>query len=260
MPISFVPTPTGRSLQSSPQKVPSNPTHLRLSIATRVNGQIAAVEGFTVDLNDSIGSLGQFVSGPDRCAAEHPARAAPDLANGVALDLDLNVPAGEYALVSEILDTDGNILDDAQVVYLNVTETGSTTTPPTTTAPSTGGSTSPTTTAPASGGGTSPTTTTAPSTGGSTSPTTTAPSTGGTTSPTTTTTPSTGGSASPNHDHGSVDWRPHLPHDHGSLHRRWDVPNHDHPIDRRPHLPHDHHALHRRQHVPNHDHPVDWRL
>ena len=175
----------------------SSPTHLRLSIATRVNGQIAAVEGFTVDLNDSIGSLGQFVSDQTGALPNIPLRAAPDLANGVALDLDLNVPAGEYALVSEILDPDGNILDDAQVVYLNVTETGSTTTPPTTTAPSTGGSTSPTTTAPASGGGTSSTTTTAPSTGGSTSPTTTAPSTGGTTSPTTTTTPSTGGSTSP---------------------------------------------------------------
>ena len=176
----------------------SSPTHLRLSIATRVNGQIAAVEGFTVELNDSIGSLGQFVSDQTGALPNIPLRTAPDLANGVALDLDLNVPAGEYALVSEILDPDGNILDDAQVVYLNVTETGSTTTPPTTTAPSTGGSTSPTTTAPASGGGTSPTTTTTtPSTGGSTSPTTTAPSTGGTTSPTTTTTPSTGGSTSP---------------------------------------------------------------
>ena len=174
----------------------SSPTHLRLSVATRVNGQIAAVEGFTVELNDSIGSLGQFVSDQTGALPNIPLRTAPDLANGVALDLDLNVPAGEYALVSEILDPDGNILDDAQVVYLNVTETGSTTTPPTTTAPSTGGSTSPTTTAPASGGGTSPTTTTAPSTGDPTSPTTTTPSTGGSTSPTTTT-PSTGGSTSP---------------------------------------------------------------
>ena len=174
----------------------SSPTHLRLSIATRINGQIAAVEGFTVDLNDSIGYLGEFVSDSTGALPNIPLRTAPDLANGVALDLDLNVPAGEYALVSEILDTDGNILDDAQVVYLNVTETGSTTTPPTTTAPSSGGSTSPTTTAPASGGGTSPTTTTAPSTGDPTSPTTTTPSTGGSTSPTTTT-PSTGGSTSP---------------------------------------------------------------
>jgi len=186
----------------------SSVTQVRLSIATREGGAVAAVEGVRASFSDSSGAL---ASAATSALGAFPAVALRDTSGlhnaGATVSTNLNLPAGDYAFVTELLTAGGVSVGGAQVAYLTVSAVPAagggtvpastvasnplvpTTTPtsggtPVTNPPAPGGTgtTVPPVTAPGGGGGggTPPTTSPpapVPTTPGTGNPATTAPST-----------------------------------------------------------------------------------
>ncbi len=146
----------------------SGVSQVRLSVATRVGGVVAAVEGLDASFTDTTGSLGTGATNDRGAFAAIPLRDPTALsAAGTTLDAMLNLPAGEYAFVTELLNAGGTTVAGAQVAYLSISApagTGGGAVPATTvasnpiptTAPSAGAT--PSTTVPGWGGGTTVTT------------------------------------------------------------------------------------------------------
>ncbi|MCU1398838.1 MAG: subtilase [Acidimicrobiales bacterium] len=162
----------------------SGVTQFRLSVATRDGSNIAAVEGLSATFSDGSGAIGTRVTSDVGAFPITPLRDTAALqSSGTTVRVGLNLPAGEYAFVTELLEASGVAVNGAQVAYLSVSSTppGSSGTIPASTV-----STSPITTSPSSGATTPTTRPTGPSTsaptgggsGGGTG-TTTAPGSGG---------------------------------------------------------------------------------
>jgi subtilisin family serine protease len=176
-------------------------TQMRLSVATRDGGEVAAVAGLSAGVVAPNGAAVELTTSSD--GTFPPVAVGADLVTGVTLASTMALPMGDYAFVTELLTADGAVVGGAQIAYLAVRNEGSeiisTTTVaqnPVTTLPSGGGSApapTPVTTTPSGGGGSAPAPTPTPS------PVTTLPSGGGSApapSPVTTSTvPSGGGSA-----------------------------------------------------------------
>jgi serine protease len=174
---------------------------VRLHVATLDQGQVAAVGDLTAQVRV------QGVASPittDAAGAFPVFPLVGGIAAGETYNLEwLTLPAGSYALVSELVTVSGPRVGSLQVVYLVVTPSGSsmtTTVPPTTTVPA-GGSVvvvatpvaSPTTTAAPSTPTTLPTATTLPGSGPVSPATTVAGGTSGPATSTTTLVPPPGG-------------------------------------------------------------------
>jgi subtilisin family serine protease len=166
---------------------------LRISVGANSAGAVHAVEGLTASFADANGQLASATTGPDGSFEVMTLRTVASLATtGSDFTAQLTLPAGEFAIVTELLDASNNPVGGAQAAYLSVSAAGSTVTttstaagvPPTT---AVGGGVTPTT-APRA-----PVTTTTPTTtpGTPTTVAATAPTTVATTSPGTPTTTAT---------------------------------------------------------------------
>jgi subtilisin family serine protease len=159
-------------------QVPPSVVGVRMHLATLVGGQVYAVTSLPAVVSTPSGST-PVTSGDDGSFPVVPLANTSGLATttGLRLDLAMELPAGDFAVVTELVDTTGAVAGGTSVGYLTVA------------APSAGGGT-PTTSSPASSTTVAgPTTTASAGTGttapgpGTTAPGTTAP---GTTAPGTT--------------------------------------------------------------------------
>ena len=150
-------------------------TQVRLSVATREAGTLAAVDGLVAEFSDPSGSLGAATTGTTGAFATLPIRDIAALHDaGTSFAATLAVPAGDYAFVVELLDDSGTAVGGSRVAYLTISAppSGSTGPSPTTTAPTSTATATPP--APSS---------TAPGTANPPAPGTTFPSAPGTTEP-----------------------------------------------------------------------------
>ena len=202
--------------------LPAGAAQVRVSVATLADNDVYAVSQLPAVFHTPDGAAIEAVTGDDGSFAPITVADPATLLAGYHLDLDVELPAGDFALVTELVDTEGATVADAQVAVVTVTapadpgapttteSPGPDTTPaapgsPDTTAPGSTDTTAPVPTAPAttapSGGGGSATTQPVTSAPATSQPVTGQPGTGqpgtgqpGTSAPTTTgptTTPTT---------------------------------------------------------------------
>lgn len=144
-------------------------TQVRVSVATRHEARVYAVDGLIAQIDDSTGTLAVASTG---ATGVFPTFALRDQAavtgDGADLDLTMSVPEGLYAIVAEPLTASGVVLGSAWVSYVSVGDT-TIATPPAPTNPPTAPAPPPTTTQPPPGSPTPapapPPTTTQPPTG-----------------------------------------------------------------------------------------------
>ena len=152
-------------------------TRARVSIAALVGGQVYAVSGLPISVTPPGAAPVTLVTDDDGAAGPITVDRTALTGSGWNATASLTLPAGEYAVVTELLDGSGTTVGDAQVGFLTVSDTpdsGVSTTAPsgdtTTTVPAgggTGGGTATTvpqvsTTVPAGGGGSGGAVTTVP--------------------------------------------------------------------------------------------------
>ncbi|MFN6120968.1 MAG: S8 family serine peptidase, partial [Actinomycetes bacterium] len=167
-------------------------TQVRISLATEVDGQVWAVSGLPMTVTAPDGSTQQLITDGQGSLPPIAVSDPAALATGWTATADLVLPAGDYAIVTELLPAAGAPIEGARVAYLAVpgapSGDGGGGGAPTTTTPGQQLPPAPSTTAPSgsNGGGTlpgAPTTTAPPSSGGGTVlptvPTTTPPGGGG---------------------------------------------------------------------------------
>jgi hypothetical protein len=156
------------------QNLPPDVNRARVSLAANVQGQIYAIAGLPASFTTTGGAPTSLVTDDGGSFSALSVGDTAALAStGWSVAADLELPAGEYAIVTELLDGSGAAVGGASVAYVSVTDTpsggGAVTTTVVGANPIT---TSPATTTPASGGGsggggtggTTPTTTPAPGT------------------------------------------------------------------------------------------------
>ncbi|MCX6522116.1 MAG: S8 family serine peptidase [Actinobacteria bacterium] len=157
------------------QNLPPDVSRARVSLAANVQGQVYAIAGLPASFTTTGGTPTSLVTDDNGAFSALSIGDTASLAStGWSVAADLELPAGEYAIVTELLDGSGAAVGGASVAYVSITG-----------APASGGgavtttvvganpiTTSPATTTPASGGGggggggggATPTTTPAPGT------------------------------------------------------------------------------------------------
>ncbi len=150
------------------QNLPPDVSRARVSLAANVQGQVYAIADLPASFTTSGGlPISLVTDDGGSFSALSIGDTAALASTGWSVAADLELPAGEYAVVTELLDGSGAAVGGANVAYLSVSDTpaggdGSVTT---TVVPSNPITTSPVTTSPGNGGGTGGTTTTTPAPG-----------------------------------------------------------------------------------------------
>ncbi|MFK8024341.1 MAG: S8 family serine peptidase [Ilumatobacter sp.] len=163
-------------------------SHIRLSVATVDQGAVAAVGDLTARISGPVGSIDAVT---DASGSFPMLPLAGGLEAGVTIVSQLAMPAGQYAVVTELLSADGQAVGEPQVVYLTVADESTapiTNNPPSSTPPATA---PPANQTPAAPPATSPTPA-PPTANNPVAPTTVVPSPVGPTVPTTTPPPANG--------------------------------------------------------------------
>jgi hypothetical protein len=151
------------------QNLPPDVSRARVSLAANVQGQVYAIAGLPASFTTAGGAPTSLVTDDNGAFGALSIGDTSALAStGWSVAVDLELPTGEFAIVTELLDGSGAAVGGASVAYVSITDTpasggGAVTTTVVGANPIT---TSPATTTPAGGGGggATPTTTPAPGT------------------------------------------------------------------------------------------------
>ena len=107
----------------------ANASTLRLSLAARVDNTVYAVQGLDATVTTPTETV-SVTSANTGVLADLAISAPSALTSGWTASITSQLPAGEYALIGEILTSSGERLGAADVTYLSVGNSGSTTTIP----------------------------------------------------------------------------------------------------------------------------------